>query len=528
MSINVTYFHDEYPIVAFSGIGNEPTVTFDTEINRSSAGYIIGVIDKITLNGVIYSTGSLNNNLNYQGSNGAWKNLASDIRLLQTGLKDYGQLRILCGESPIYESDKETTIINSINFNNSTDDNWTQIVDYTISLSVPNTGYINYIPDTGYYISNFEDNYSIQTEGNEQYYYSNSTANNRYFNSIQTQKLPKYTITRNISAEGLETKNKSSLDNAKSFVSGLLNNNPRINNIINNLTILDRSINITSNVIEGKYSITDNFIAMSGSNTSGWTDSFTVNNEVDSNLVRSVSIQGTIQGFNNVTGLPEIYNNLLTNTNLPPSLTGTKFINASGGFYNHVKDKVFTRALQAVYTTGTFATLSNNYSLNTGLNPIPISVSVENNIVEGTVTYSYSYNSRPLSLISGAISETINMEDTLSNRTYVMQDVFKRMPLAQDMGTRSLPTRTITYDATFPRPLTNLLPAAVKTAITGILDNFNPNKLTPSSSNLNIGPGYYSWLVADEESYDIIAGKYTKKYSWQYAKGYFPEGFYIS
>jgi hypothetical protein len=120
------------------------------------------------------------------------------------------------------------------------------------------------------------------------------------------------------------------------------------------------------------------------------------------------------------------------------------------------------------------------------------------------------------------------MEDTLSNRTYVMQDVFRRMPLAQDMGTRSLPTRTITYDATFPRPLTNLLPTTVKTAITGILNDFNPNKLTPLSSNLNIGPGYYSWLVADEESYDIIAGKYTKKYSWQYAKGYFPDGFYVS
>jgi len=521
MSINV-----KYGSFSFSGIGNEPTVTFDTEINRSSAGYIIGVIDKITLNGVIYSTGSLNNNLNYATNDGAWKNLSSGIRVLQTGLKDYSKLSIVCGSNTIYESDENTTTIESINFNNSTDDNWNQIVDYTISLSVPNTGYINYIPDTGYYISNFEDNYSIQTEDNEQYYYSNSYANNRYFNSVQTQHLPKYTITRNISAEGLATKNKSSLDNAKSFVSGLLNNNPRINNIINNLTVLDRSINITSD--GGKYSITDNFIAMSGANTSGWTDSFTVNNEVDSNLVRSVSIQGTIQGFNNVTGLPEIYNHLLTNTNIPSSLSGTKFINASGGFYNHVKNNIFARVLQAVYPTGAFASLSNNYSLNTGLNPIPISVSIEHNIIEGKVTYSYSYNSRPLCLISGAIIETINMEDTLSNRTYVMQDVYLRMPLAQDMGTRSVPIRTITYDATFPRPLTSLLPPAVKTAITGMLNNFNPNKLTPLTSNPIIGPGYYSWLVADEETYDIIAGKYTKKYSWQYAKGYFPDGFYIS
>lgn len=524
MSITVKYGN-----FSFSGIGNEPTVSFDTEINRSNAGYIIGVIDKITLNGVIYSTGSLNNNLNYSNNDGAWSNLSSGIRILQTGLKDYSKLQILCGSSIIYESDEQTTTIDSINFNNSTDDNWAQIVDYTISLSAPNTGYINYIPDTGYYISNFEDNYSIETDDNQNYYYSPGTSNNRYFNSIQTQYLPKYNISRTISAEGLNTKDKSSLDNAKAFVSGLLNNNPRINSIINNLTVLDRSININSNVLDGKYSITDNFVAMSGNNTSGWTDSFTVNNEVDSNLVRSVTVQGTIQGLNNVTGLPEIYNNLLTNSNIPASLSGTKFINASGAFYNTVKNTIFTRALQSVYPTGTLATLSNNYSLNTGLNPIPLSISVENNINEGTIVYSYSYNSRPLSLISGAITETINMEDTLSTRTYVMQDVFKRMPVAQDMGTRSLPTRKVSYDATFPRPLTSLLPTAVKAAITGILDNFNPNKLTPSSSsNRDIGPGYYSWLVTDEETYDIIAGKYTKTYAWQYAKGYFPNGFYIS
>lgn len=524
MSINV-----RYGSFSFSEIGNEPTVSFDTEINRSSAGYIIGVIDKIKLNGVIYSTGSLNNNTNYANNNGAWNNLASGIRFLQTGIKDYNQLVVRCGSNIIYSSDINTTIVEDVNLNNSTDDNWTQIIDYTISLSVPNTGYINYIPDSGYYISNFEDNYSIQTEDNEHYYFSNSTSNNNYFKSTQTQFLPKYNITRNISAEGLKTKNSSSLENAKRFVSGLLNSNPRINSIINNLTILDRSINITSNAIDGKYSITDNFMAMSGANTSGWTDSFTVNNEVDSNLVRSVSIQGTVQGFNNVTGLPEIYNNLLTNTNIPSSLSGTKFINASGAFYNHVKNDIFTRALQAVYPTGSLSSLSTNYSLNTGLNPIPLSVSIENNIIEGTVGYSYSYNSRPLSLVVGAISENINMEDTLSNRTYVMQDVYLRMPVAQDMGTRSLPTRTVTYDATFPRPLSGVLPTAVKTAIIGVLENFNPNKLTPpSTTNNRIGPGYYSWIVADEESYDVIAGKYTKKYSWQYAKGYFPEGFYIS
>jgi len=521
MSINVTYGNFQ-----FSSIGNDPTVSFDTEITRSNAGYIIGVIDKIKLNGVIFSTGELNSASNSGKTEGGWNELRGGINFLRTGIKDYESLKITCGNNQIYLSDPETTIIESINFNNGTDNNWLKIIDYTISLSVVNTGYLNYIADSGYYISDFEDSYSIQTQDSEHYYYAPSTIPaNKYPYSSIGENFPIYNISRTLSANGIATKSRTGTENAKSFLSGLVNSNPKINEILSNLTVLDRAITISNNRIEGSYGITDNFVAISGNNASGWTDTFTINSEINENLIRTVSIQGTVRGLSKVTGIPD-YNTVIDNT-FTSSFSGTKFISASGGFYGHIQPRIFTRALQVVYPTGSLTGMPTHYSLNSGLNPIPISINIDHNINEGVIGYGYTYNSRPLSLVSGAITENLNMEDVYATRTYNMQDVYYRMPLPQDIGTYSVPTRSITYEATFPRPLSGTLPSMVNTQISNLIEQFNPNKLSPPTSNTRFGPGYFSWLTANEESYDVIAGKYTKKYSWQYQKGYFPDGFYM-
>lgn len=531
MSIAVSYGS-----FAFSGIGNDPLVSFDTQINRSEAGYIIGTTDKIRLNGIIFGSGRLNDagNVNNSVTSNAWTVLSSGIRFLSTGLKDYSSLTIKCGNTEIYKSDPLSTIIENVNINNSTDDNWNQIVDYTINLSVANSGYSNYIPDTGFYISDFSDNYSIQIAQDNHYYNHpvTTTTTPHYPNSVQTQRLPVYNITRDVSAVGIYTSGGSALVNAKKFVSGILNTNPQINNIINNLTLLDRSILVSASEIDGQYSIKDSFIAMSGLSASGWIDTFTINNEVNDQLLRTVSIQGTVRGLNNLTVSPDMYNNVLglgsgnQNVNLS-GLSGTKFQNASGGYYNHVRPNIFARILSTIFPTGSLTGLANQFTLNTGLNPIPISANVDHNIVEGSIGYSYTYNSRPLCLVTGAITESLNFEDSYSTRTYNMQDVYYRMPLPQDIGTRSIPSRTVTYEATFIKPLKGAaIPPLAKSQITGIIEQFNPNKLTSLTSSAQFGPGYFSWVTANEESYDIMNGKYSIKYAWQYQKAYFPQGFY--
>lgn len=533
MSIAVSYGS-----FAFSGIGNDPLVSFDTQINRSEAGYIIGTTDKIRLNGVIFGTGRLNNsgNANDPLNSQAWTKLASGIRFLSTGLQDYSSLTIKCGPRDIYKSDPLSTIIESVNINNSTDDNWNQIVDYTINFSVANSGYSNYITDSGFYISDFNDNYSIQIAQDNHYYYSpvSTPSTPHYPNSIQTQRLPVYNITRDISAVGIHTSGGrgSALINAKKFVSGLLNSNPQINNIVNNLTLLDRSIVLSASEIDGQYSIKDSFMAMSGLGASGWIDTFTINNEVNEQLLRTVSIQGTVKGFNNLIVSPSMYNDILNlgsgNQHINfTGLSGTKFQNASGGYYHHIKPNIFSRILSTIFPTGSLTGLANQYSLNTGLNPIPIAANIDHNILEGTIGYSYTYNSRPLCLVTGAITESLNFEDSFSTRTYNMQDVYYRMPLPQDIGTRSIPSRTVTYEATFTKPLEGAaIPSLAKSQITGIIEQFNPNKLTPLTSSAKYGPGFFSWVTANEESYDIMNGKYSIKYAWQYQKAYFPPEFY--
>lgn len=520
MSINVTYGNFN-----FDTIGNAPTVVFDTEINRSSAGYIVGVTDKVKLNGVIFASGKLNDASNWNNfTNGAWVELFDKVNQLKNNIQDYRSLIISCASNKIYESNSLSTIVESIKFNNQTDDNWLKIIDYEITLSVPNTGYQNYIVDSGYYISDFQDNYSIQTSEDNSFYLSNSVSpGSRYPYSTKSEYFPLYTVTRTVSANGIHTSSSGALDNAKFFVSGLVNNNPKINNIISNLTLLDRSVTINNNSIDGEFSITDNFVAMSGNPGTGWIDTFTIDTEIDANLQRSVNIRGTVKGLNALiidNLYSGIFDNSFKNTN-----SGTQYINASGGFYHEIQPRMFTRALQVVYPSATLSSLPSTYSLNTGLNPIPVSIGIDHNIMEGTITYSYSYNSRPLSLISGAIIETLNMDDTFSTRMYHMQDIYYRMPLPQDIGSYTIPTRSVTYEAVFPRPLSGVLPADVKAQIDSVIEQFNPNRLTPAIFSQR-GPGYLSWLTLNEETYDVIAGKYTKRSSWQYQKAFFPNGIY--
>lgn len=520
MSINISYGS-----FAFSGIGNEPSVVFDTEINRSSAGYITTVTDKIKLNGVIYGTGALNTSGNATTNAGAWVSLASGLSGLREAFsKDYETLYIKCGDKEIYKSNSSGTIIDSINFNNSTNENWLQIIDYTISLSVFNTGYIDYIKDSGYYIKDFEDSYSIQTN-QEEFLYVADGSRSLFPHSIQSQRYPTYNISRTISADGIETSGTSALDNAKKFVSGIINTNPKINQIINSFTIFDRSTVVSSDRLDGKFSIKDSFIAVSGLNVSGWIDSFTASTEVNENLLRTITINGTVKGLNTVTGIPNIYNTILENGYVG-NVTGNKFSNASGGFYGQIKDKIFVRALNLVYPTGSLTGVNQDYyKLHTGLNPIPLSINIDHNIFDGTIAYTYTYNSRPLSLISGALTESITMDDSYATRVYNLQPVFYRMPLPQDIGTYTVPTRSVTYEATFPAPVYGVLPSNVKTQIDNMLKSFNPNQLTPASSTSFNSPKYISWTTENQESYDILNGKYTKKYTWQYQKAYLPPGF---
>lgn len=513
-----------------------PTISFDTEINRSEAGYIVNTVDKITLKGVLFASGSQPNLSNTPRNKSSIYNVGLQLSGLNNAFSaGYQQLKLVCAATAnselVYASPASRTVVDSVSFENSTDDNWLQIVDYTINLSIYNTGCINYITDSGYLVSDFVNTYSITTNEDKALYYGLS--NNRSSFKTLGADFPSYVINREISAKGIETNTTSAYDNAVHFVSGLIaSSSLDFARFLSNISIYDRSSEISKDPINGNFSIRDTFVGYSG--VSGWTDSFDVNVTVDSALKRTVEIAGEVRGLLTYPATPNtsdghLYDSIVgnafaTGTGLD-GYGGNRWTVASGGFYNNVAATIFDRA-RGAWTSNTgiyFAVISSGkYAFNTGLNPIPLSVSIDHNFNEGSIRYSYTYDNRPLNIISGTITESIDIDDNYGLRTYSFPDLFFRLPLAQDHGTYSNSKRSITYSATFlTRPLN---PNMVDTnKINHLLEQFNPSGLTLRNSATNAvtrGPRLFSWPVEQTESFDVMTGKYTKKITWEYQKGY--------
>lgn len=496
-----------------------PDITISTEIQRSDAGYGIGTVDKITLNGVLYASGSEINQSGTAKNKSSINNLMVQLSGLQEAVQqDYKQLLLQCS-TDIYRSEKEKTVVDSFSFENSSDEQWLQIINYSVNLSVYKTGLINYIVDSGYLVSNFTNTYNISTNDDNAYY------NGPRFKQLGLN-FPSYTITREVSAQGIQTETVSALENAVKCVSGLAaNSDIAFSKILSGLYIYDRSTEISKDPINGSYSIRDTFAAYSGS--SGWTDTYTITSTIDNSLRRTVEIAGQVQGFASYPLSTSLYTKTIDDSfSTDTTWQGygsTKWLAASGGFFNHVKPNIFNRVLSSwIGNTGLYKAIisSGRYPFNTGINPLPASISVDHDIVQGSISYNYSYNSRPLAMISGAINESIDMNDNYALRTYVFPDIFYRMPLAQDQGTYSNSKRSVTYSATFPRPFSPTgITAALKTKINQVIGEFDPSGLALRTSTTR-GPKYFSWITENSESFDVLGGKYSKTISWEYQKGY--------
>lgn len=512
-----------------------PIISFATETKRSEAGYIINTVDKISLKGVLFADGSTPNSSATPKNQSSIYNLGLQLSGLTSAFSSgYQQLKLECvppnnlGPSTIvYTSPASRTVIDNVSFENSTDNNWLQIIDYTIDLSVYHTGSINYIADSGYLVSNFVNTYSISTSEDKAIYYNNSNRPKQF--QTYGADFPSYTITREISAQGIETKTRSAYDNAVLCVSGLISSSPLdFDRFLAAMSIYDRSSEISKDPINGTFSIRDTFVGYSGS--SGWTDSFDVNVTVDNSLKQTVEVVGEVKGMLRYPSAPNtsdghLYDSIVGNTFATgigrDGYGGNQWAIASGGFYQNIAPNILNRARSAgIRNTGIYHAIisSGKYPFNTGLNPIPLSVSIDHNFNEGSIRYSYTYDSRPLNIISGAISESLDIDDSYALRTYSFPDLFFRLPIAQDHGTYNNSKRSITYSATFLRPLN---PNSVNTSqINSLLEQFNPSGLALRAGNVSRGPRLFSWPVEQTESFDVMNGKYTKKITWEYQKGY--------
>ena len=209
--------------------------------------------------------------------------------------------------------------------------------------------------------------------------------------------------------------------------------------------------------------------------------------------VNQVSVQGSIQGYelNRYEGL-----------NRSKNIETTAYENAEST-WGVVQDRVFPRA-QFAY--------QKEYSTN--LNPEPLSKSVGHNPAKGTISYSYEFDTRPCSFITGSLSENFTIVDNNPADVFAKLTVIGRAagPVLQEISTVTEATREVTIEAVMPVP----------TGCSSISDLELHN---PSTNVQNLLCEFESGLTSiydqvfknsDSVNWNPLSGRFNRTVSWTY------------
>jgi len=185
----------------------------------------------------------------------------------------------------------------------------------------------------------------------------------------------------------------------------------------------------TLNRHAGSYSMTEAFTV---SNRSGncCLDDYTVTCEENTqSRINTYSIQGTITGFE--TRNPADFN----------EITETKIEQALGCF-SAIEDNLYARIECLCAPTGVLC----------GINPLPVTKSKGYSPTAGTVTYNYTYDNRPLSLVEGAIFENISITDDNNQEQIIEIPIPGRVPgpILRSCQTQPTKRKSVNIQVIFP------------------------------------------------------------------------------
>lgn len=493
-----------------------PLLSISHDFQKNGAQGLIGRTVSFSLEGKFYNSGT--------GSPGTGiMKLERDIRSLPGGT---GTLSIGAGAGGEQKYDVRLSSFSS----KPTNDNWTTTIDYTIELIheqkdfVDNTEY----NDLKHGITSCQDDWTIDTIEDPDYLVPNSSYNfsNIGFGTLsKTYSIyPFYRISRTIGAVGKHGTSSSisgAVSGAIQWVNDRLKNYKLSPVDTSNLKLYNFARSLSSSVTEGSYRVTDTWLATPNGSPK-YIESFTIDTVLDESLTRTVSINGNIKGVEDIVDpVTDIYPEGLTtqNTDLIKIGTNSKIKNAIEG-YSAAKGNAFSRATTFVADSDTRSRNNNygdfNYKTKYGinerpLNPIPISENDTINPYEGSINYSVSYNNRPISYISGAVSENLSVQDNWATNIISSQFVLGRTngPVLQDLGTVSTSTRTVSYDVTLPRP--NAVPASIqgaKDTMTSVVESFNPS--------LVFGNYINNYRTRDSFDVSVIDGRLTRQITWEW------------
>jgi hypothetical protein len=257
------------------------------------------------------------------------------------------------------------------------------------------------------------------------------------------------------------------------------------------------------NQTNGTYSVSENWLLSSGMSTENFSMSTSTST---SDPFVTVSIDGTIKGLSNI----------------PPDKLGDPALTAISGAYANALNKY-----NGISNSGQFGLTSDIYKrannlVAVQLNSQPTSLSIGTNQYTGDVTYNLSFNNRPTNIISGVVSEVIQINDTYPGDVFAIIPVLGRKtgPILQYIGGRTEYKRDVSI---------NLVMDYTKIPYSGVRQSLilkKPSLVEPTASQLaqllkelspQGEPGVRKYFISPpSESWSPKEGTYSFNISFTY------------
>ena len=220
----------------------------------------------------------------------------------------------------------------------------------------------------------------------------------------------------------------------------------------------------------------------------------------------TVSIDGAIKGLSNI----------------PPDKLGNPVLTAISGAYANALNKY-----NGISNSGQFGLTSDIYKrannlVAVQLNSQPTSLSIGTNQYTGDITYNLSFNNRPTNIISGVVSEVIQINDTYPGDVFAIIPVLGRKtgPILQYIGGRTEYKRDVSI---------NLVMDYTKISYSGVRNSLilkKPSLVEPTASQLarllkelspQGEPGVRKYFISPpSESWSPKEGTYSFNISFTY------------
>lgn len=412
-----------------------PMISISKEYQKTAADIAIGTVFDVSLNGNIIAGTS--------GGTIGLPVLFSGIRDIRNAFDRDGKLfKISCNNEVLFEC--YPRIVSPIVFQES-ENHWVNTVPYSVTLQCDNEPVDQGIPGSGEnvltlhppYIANFDESYTFEFD--QEY--------NPYTLPVSGGFVDTGFIavraSHDVSAAGKShwhgttatgTLQKPAWQWAKDFVSTKVGANPvnamgsgLFNLAIDSYYAYDyyRSQRISES--EGTFGVTETYLITN--KNSGVVEDFVA--EIRSNIedpLTSVTINGTVQGL-------ELRSYGVNSGDF--SISTNKFANASG-YFERIKDSIL------IYPRVQALASIEGITLNT----TPFTKVIGKSPTKGQITYSYEYNNRPSNCITGARTESIQINDDNPSDVFSAITVMGRTqgPILQSFNTVTEFKRTVSFD----------------------------------------------------------------------------------